>query len=71
MEADQAPRAVEDLPLQRKTACQVAQINLRRRRVLLQSKRQASSPARPDPRPLARMIPSSVRSNVRRRAHTT
>jgi len=71
MEADQAPRAVEDLPLRRKTACRVAQINPRRRGVLLQPKRQASSPARPVPRQLVRMIPSSVHSNVRQRAHTT
>ena len=70
MEADQAPGVGEDLRLRRKTACQAAQINPRRRRVLLQPKRRASSPARPDPRLLVRMIPSSVRSNVRQRVRT-
>ena len=65
MEADQAPEVGEDLRLRRKEACQVAQINPRRRRVLLQPERRASSPARPDPGPLGRIIPSSVRSNER------
>ena len=68
MEADQAPQVGEDIPLRRKTACQVAQINPRRRRVLLRRERRASSPARPDPRRLARKIRCSVRSNVRDRA---
>ena len=70
MEADQAPGVGEDLRLRRKTACQVAQINPRRRRVLLQRKRRASSLARRDPRLLVRMIPSSARSNVRQRVRT-
>ena len=70
MEADQAPRVEEDLRLRHKTACQVAQINPRRRRVLLQRKRRASNPARRDPRQLVRMIPSSAHSNVRQRVRT-
>ena len=68
MEADQAPQVGEDLRPRHKTACQVAQINPRRRRVLPQPKQGASSLARPDP--LVRMIPSSVRSNVRQRVLT-
>ena len=47
MEADQAPGVGEGLRLRRKTACQVAQINPRRRRVLLQRKAWASSLAPP------------------------
>ena len=70
METDQAPRVVEDLLPQLKTACLVAQINPHRRRVLLQLQRRVNSQARRDPRPLVRMIPSSARSNVRQRAHT-
>jgi hypothetical protein len=69
MEAVQAPIVGEDLRLRRKTACQVAQINPRHH-VLPQPKRQVSSPARPNPRLLVRVIPSSVRSNVRQHAHT-
>ena len=70
MEGDQTPGVGEDFRPRRKTACQAAQISPRRRRVLLQPERRASSPARPDPRLLVRMIPSSVRSNVRQRART-
>ena len=70
MEADQAPGVGEDLRLRRKTACQAAQINPRRRRALPQRRVRASNPARREPPSLAQKIPSSVRSNVRQRVRT-
>jgi len=65
MEADQAPRVEEDLRLQHKAACQVAQINLRRRRVLPRRNRRASNRGRRALGQPARTTPSSAHLNAR------
>ena len=71
MEAQQALRVGEELPLQRKTACQVAQTSPLRRRVLLRPKRRASSLARREQRRLVRIIPFLMPSNVQQREYIT
>ena len=69
-EADQASRVGVDLRPRHKTECQEEQINPRLRCVLPPPKGRASNLVRRDPRRLVRMIPSSVRSNVRQLART-
>ncbi len=63
-----SPSGADFLP-ERKTSCQLEQINPRRRRGVVKPKRRNSSPARRHPRRMVRTILFSVLSNVRLRAH--